>query len=428
MSQSSQFERVIDGLFAVLLALKKQPVIRFDESSPLCRNIAERLSVRIDQERNLFNFQGSSQAPLLLLLDRKEDPVTPLLNQWTYEAMTHELLTLKNNRVVLTESTGVGTGDVREVVLDQRIDDFYRRNMFLNFGELGDNVKHLVDSFQVQHRSTDRLDTIDDMMKFVENYPEFKKTSHNVSKHVTLLSELSKVVDRNRLLDVSELEQDIACRESAVEHKAQVLNFLKSYKVTKEDKLKLVLLYSLRYERAGDMHLGALIQGLYEAGLGSDKVSLVNALTQQAGASARRGDVFNNQSFLAKARSSVKRGFGGVTNVYTQHEPLLAAILDDTIRGRLRLEDYPVVHGTPPQTCREVVVFIAGGATYEESKCVAEINGYIPATAQENSFTASARAASKMNGTRIILGGSTIHNSASYLQEIAKKQTMMSTS
>uniref|UniRef100_A0A7S2Z9U0 Vacuolar protein sorting-associated protein 45 n=1 Tax=Rhodosorus marinus TaxID=101924 RepID=A0A7S2Z9U0_9RHOD len=265
-------------------------------------------------------------------------------------------------------------------------------------------------------------------MNFVENYPEFKKTSHNVSKHVTLLSELSKVVDRNRLLDVSELEQDIACRESAVEHKAQVLNFLKSYKVTKEDKLKLVLLYSLRYERAGDMHLGALIQGLYEAGLGSDKVSLVNALTQQAGASARRGDVFNNQSFLAKARSSVKRGFGGVTNVYTQHEPLLAAILDDTIRGRLRLEDYPVVHGTPPQTCREVVVFIAGGATYEESKCVAEINGYIPATAQENSFTASARAASKMNGTRIILGGSTIHNSASYLQEIAKKQTMMSTS
>lgn len=75
--------------------------------------------------------------------------MTPLLNQWTYEAMTHELLTLKNNRVVLTESTGVGTGDVREVVLDQRIDDFYRRNMFLNFGELGDNVKHLVDSFQV---------------------------------------------------------------------------------------------------------------------------------------------------------------------------------------------------------------------------------------------------------------------------------------
>jgi len=50
-----------------------------------------------------------------------------------------------------------------------------------------------------------------------------------------------------------------------LESKLQVLNFLKSYKVTKEDKLKLVLLYSLRYERAGDMHLGALIQGLYEA-------------------------------------------------------------------------------------------------------------------------------------------------------------------
>jgi vacuolar protein sorting-associated protein 45 len=35
----------------------------------------------------------------LLIFDRKEDPVTPLLNQWTYQAMIHELLTIYNNRV-----------------------------------------------------------------------------------------------------------------------------------------------------------------------------------------------------------------------------------------------------------------------------------------------------------------------------------------
>ncbi len=30
--------------------------------------------------------------PLLLILDRSDDPLTPLLNQWTYQAMVHELL------------------------------------------------------------------------------------------------------------------------------------------------------------------------------------------------------------------------------------------------------------------------------------------------------------------------------------------------
>lgn len=32
---------------------------------------------------------------------RKDDPVTPLLTQWTYRAMVHELIGISNNRVLL---------------------------------------------------------------------------------------------------------------------------------------------------------------------------------------------------------------------------------------------------------------------------------------------------------------------------------------
>ena len=44
---------------------------------------------------------------MLLILDRKCDPVTPLLSQWTYQAMVHELLGLNNNRVVLKGAPNV---------------------------------------------------------------------------------------------------------------------------------------------------------------------------------------------------------------------------------------------------------------------------------------------------------------------------------
>lgn len=40
---------------------------------------------------------------LLLITDRREDPVTPLLNQWTYSAMVHEIVGINNNRVDLKE-------------------------------------------------------------------------------------------------------------------------------------------------------------------------------------------------------------------------------------------------------------------------------------------------------------------------------------
>ena len=53
---------------------------------------------------------------------------------------------------------------------------------------------------------------------FVENYPQFRKMSGTVSKHVTVVSELSRLVSEFCLLEVSELEQDIACRSDHAQH------------------------------------------------------------------------------------------------------------------------------------------------------------------------------------------------------------------
>jgi hypothetical protein len=51
----------------------------------------------------LFDF-GSRNSPLVLLLDRNDDPVTPLLTQWTYQAMIHELLGIRDNTTSLNSS------------------------------------------------------------------------------------------------------------------------------------------------------------------------------------------------------------------------------------------------------------------------------------------------------------------------------------
>lgn len=39
------------------------------------------------EESGLFDFRRSEVSPLLLILDRRDDPVTPLLNQWTYQVI-----------------------------------------------------------------------------------------------------------------------------------------------------------------------------------------------------------------------------------------------------------------------------------------------------------------------------------------------------
>src|SRR5947199_117295 len=86
--------------------------------------------------------------------------------------------------------------------------------MYLNLGDLGANIKSYVEEYQTKTKSSMMsIDSIADMKRFVEEYPEFRKLSGNVSKHVALVSELSRLVEKEKLLEVSELVQSLACHE-----------------------------------------------------------------------------------------------------------------------------------------------------------------------------------------------------------------------
>lgn len=90
--------------------------------------------------------------------------------------------------------------DYQDIVLSARQDDFYRRYMYANFGDLGTAVKELVDAFQSQTAHTKNVATIEDMQNFVEKFSEFSAAQRNAGKHVTLMSELSRLVDARILM------------------------------------------------------------------------------------------------------------------------------------------------------------------------------------------------------------------------------------
>ena len=92
--------------------------------------------------------------------------------------------------------------DFQEIVLSARQDDFYKRHMYANFGDIGAAVKDLVDEFQKQSTNSRHINTIEDMQNFVENFSEFSAAQRNTGKHVTLMSELSRLVDARTLMQV----------------------------------------------------------------------------------------------------------------------------------------------------------------------------------------------------------------------------------
>lgn len=206
-------QRCSEGLVAVLLSLKKKPLIRYQKTSPLAKKLASEVRYLMTQEDSLFDFRKVDTPPILLVLDRREDPVTPLLTQWTYQAMVHHLLGIQNGRVDLSDVPDISP-EQKEIVLSQDQDPFFKKNMFLNFGDLGGNIKEYVGQFQSKTKNNENIESISDMKRFIEEYPEFRKLSGNVSKHVTLVSELSRRVAADNLLEVSELEQSLACNDN----------------------------------------------------------------------------------------------------------------------------------------------------------------------------------------------------------------------
>jgi len=194
-----------------------------------------------------------------------------------------------------------------------------------------------------------------------------------------------------------------------------IQNLIQSPAVTADNKITLVALYAIRYNKNPANALPMLVDLLTTVGgvpaRKADRVTKLltyhsSLLPSPAGAGGGITDLFESTGIFGGAGARFK-GLKGVENVYTQHSPLLETTLQNLIKGKLRDQQYPFVDGggmtrDKPQ---DIIVFIIGGATYEEAKMVAGINASSP-------------------GVRVVLGGTTIHNSATFLEEIEEAVSM----
>lgn len=249
----------------------------------MAKKLALELNELTSRESRLYEFRKPDSSPILLILDRKSDLITPLLFQWTYQAMIHDIFGIRNGRVGLKadlhsehwSESEQSFGE--EYTLSAEQDLFYRENVDSNFGDLGENVRILVQAFQsrtMQHQS--QLDSIPSMKKFIEDYPEYRKMASYVSKHVALVGEISKRVERMHLMEISELEQTIATQKSPSSLYPQLLQFLARADVLDIYKLKVSLVYALRCSQTPNFDFLNFTDNLRAVGFSQNQISVLN--------------------------------------------------------------------------------------------------------------------------------------------------------
>ncbi|PAV87322.1 hypothetical protein WR25_09429 [Diploscapter pachys] len=414
---ASAFLRIKQSIVGLLLQLKKKPTIRFVIQSSIrfnvkraCKkttatavqcgcggNSQKKLQV-IRREESLF--ESASSESLLIILDRSDDPVTPLLNQWTYEAMVHELIGFSGTQRVQL--------DGQSIILSEQYDEFFRKNVNSNFGEIGQNIKSLMNEFQQKSQIHKNLESISDMKNFVEEYPQFKKISGTVTKHVGLVSELSKIVSAQNLLEISEVEQTIVSGGDHSKCLERIKSLLNNPKTTQLNALRLLLLYSLRFETYPNNEITALSRTV-DSKAGSREfraTELVRTILRFGGASRRKSDLFGDGSTIEMTKRFIK-GIKGVENIYTQHEPHIKQIVELLTKAKLPEQNYGYISadGLMANTRYEnVIIYMIGGLTFEESAVARAANE---------------RRATGQGGPAILLASNQMHNAHSFMSMLS---------
>jgi vacuolar protein sorting-associated protein 45 len=333
------YNRIIEGIISVCLANRIFPIIKTVSNSNICIGIAKQVAEFFKSNSDMIRKEiGKEQNGLLFIFDRKEDPVTPILNQWTYQAMLHELIGITNNVLEIKHKTGKPD----KLVISDYDDKFFQNSLHSDFGEVCFKVKEAIEHLNREQENIDKkVDSLEEIKKMVDKLPEKKKESAEITKHTNLVYEVSEICQNRNLYDLSALEQDIACNEDKKEQFNKLAQVMKNSKYDNFDKTKLFLLFSLRYE--GDGLVKSLSDIMVENGL-KEWTSYYNVLQSYAGKAQRNLDVFSNKDFLAKGMKTIFQTFKNVPNVYTQHKSFLSSLLEKLWRGRVKDNEIETIY------------------------------------------------------------------------------------
>lgn len=163
---------IVDCLFSVFATLGTVPIIRAPKGNA-AEMVAEKLDKRLkdnlrDTRNSLFldltPGQFSFQRPLLVILDRTMDMATPLHHTWTYQALTHDVLDYKLNRVTLEEPVGppdllTGTKPrTKTRTYDLNVNDkFWQQHKGSPFPTVAEAVQEELDKYRASEEEVKRL-------------------------------------------------------------------------------------------------------------------------------------------------------------------------------------------------------------------------------------------------------------------------------
>ncbi|KAF9685728.1 hypothetical protein SADUNF_Sadunf03G0084300 [Salix dunnii] len=353
----------------VFASLREYPLVRFRAARSLdvttmttSRDlIPTKLAARIwdtltQYKQKIENFPQTETCELLIL-DRSIDQIAPVIHEWTYDAMCHDLLNMEGNKYVHeVPSKAGGPAEKKEVLLEEH-DPVWLELRHAHIAFASERLHEKMTNFvsknkaaKIQHGSRDGELSTRDLQQMVQALPQYSEQIDKLSLHVEIAGKINRIIRESGLRELGQLEQDLVFGDAGMK---DVIKFLTMKEdATRENKLRLLMILAAIYPEKFEGEKGLNIMKL--ARLPQDDMNAVNNMRLLAGASdtkKRSTGAFSLKFDIHKKKRAARKDRTGeeeTTWQLSRFYPMIEELIDKLNKGELSKDEYPCMNDPSP--------------------------------------------------------------------------------
>ncbi|EME40580.1 hypothetical protein DOTSEDRAFT_74207 [Dothistroma septosporum NZE10] len=258
-------EDTAQKIVGTCVSLGEYPTIRYyrprtptHEASILCSHLARFVQEELDLYAKFhedFPPQTSRPRGALYITDRSMDLVAPIVHEFTYQAMAHDLLSIKEGDKI-TYKTVVNEGQPEQQEKDVEISDKDKIWVENRHRHMKDTIEKLMGDFQkfikdnpnfTKSEDATSLNAIKDMLA---GLPQFQELKEAYALHLSMAQESMNRFQKWKLPDLASVEQILATGLDEEYKKPkgladQVIRMLDEDDIMPGDRLRLLMLFLL---------------------------------------------------------------------------------------------------------------------------------------------------------------------------------------
>ncbi|XP_072971201.1 SNARE-interacting protein KEULE-like [Typha angustifolia] len=292
----------------------------------------------------------------LLIVDRSVDQIAPVIHEWTYDAMCHDLLNMDGNKYVhqVPSLSGSAT-ETKEALLEDH-DPIWLELRHAHIADASERLHEKMTNFisknkaaQIHHMSRDGNEiSTRDLQKVVQALPQYSDQVEKLSLHVEIAGKVNNIIRETGLRNIGQLEQDLVFGDAGAK---EVINFLRTKQdASPENKLRLLMIYSLIYPEKFESDKGEKLMQL--AKLSPDDMNAVNNMRYLGGLDGKKtsGSGFSLKFDSQKKKHAARKERNNEEETWalSRFYPIIEELVEKLSKGELSQQEYPCMNDPSP--------------------------------------------------------------------------------